>query len=253
MIARRGTLATVNRAAPGQAASKTAVWHMPPRVNLLLRLHQGTPSLVVPVASDPPVKPARAVPAIGRSPLTPSRLLRHLRYADLCLRGGQSAELWLARRYDHAACGLHTAAARPAAFCPALGGCPRRGTRDRERMDRLRGMLHAAVASRDIRAPPAAVWLSPISPYTSKVTPIVWCPISVCIRFGLRVRSMNRLAAASRKEGRPVARRAAVALDAGFELAGLQRRGDDAQHLDPTTLFRKTRSSAPFGRRAATP
>src|SRR5205807_10260827 len=34
---------------------------------------------------------------------TPSRLLRQLRHADLCLCGGQSAELWLTYRGNHTA------------------------------------------------------------------------------------------------------------------------------------------------------
>src|SRR5712664_3562652 len=43
---------------------------------------------------------------------TPSRLLRQLRHAHLCLCGGQSAELWLAHRDNHAARGLLTEATR---------------------------------------------------------------------------------------------------------------------------------------------
>src|SRR5260370_1241571 len=68
---------------------------------------------------------------------TPSRLLRQLRHADLCLCGGQSAELWLAYRDNHTTRGLLTEATRLAAFCAALGGCARCRARDRERVDRL--------------------------------------------------------------------------------------------------------------------
>jgi len=63
---------------------------------------------------------------------TPPRLLRHLRHPDLCLRSGQSADLRLARRYDHPARRLRPAAADLAAVCTALGGCarPRPGGRE---------------------------------------------------------------------------------------------------------------------------
>jgi hypothetical protein len=67
----------------------------------------------------------------------PSRLLRQLRHADLCLCGGQSAELWLAYRGNYTARRLLTEATRLAAFCAALGGCARRCARDRERVARL--------------------------------------------------------------------------------------------------------------------
>ena len=53
---------------------------------------------------------------------TPPRLLRHLRHPDLCLRSGQSADLRVARRYDHPARRLRPAAADLAAVCTALGG-----------------------------------------------------------------------------------------------------------------------------------
>src|SRR5271167_1071740 len=85
---------------------------------------------------------------------TPPRLLRQLRHAHLCLRSRQSAELCLARRYDHAACGLYTAAARLAAFCPALGGRARRRTGRREGLDKLSRNAYAAVASPDAALPP---------------------------------------------------------------------------------------------------
>jgi Glutathione-dependent formaldehyde-activating enzyme len=69
------------------------------------------------------------------------RLLRQLRHADLRLRGGEPAELWLARRYDHAARSLFATATRLAAFGAALGERARRGAGDRERLDRLKSQF----------------------------------------------------------------------------------------------------------------
>ena len=85
---------------------------------------------------------------------TPSRLLRQLRHSDLCLCGGQPAELWLACRDNYAARGLLTEATRLAAICAALGGCARRCARDRERVDRLNRDYFTQVQLRLTPLPP---------------------------------------------------------------------------------------------------
>ena len=80
--------------------------------------------------------------------------LRQLRRSDLCLCGGQPAELWLACRDNYAARGLLTEATRLAAICAALGGCAPRCFFNRERVDRLNRDYFTQVQLRLTPRPP---------------------------------------------------------------------------------------------------